>query len=217
MCTTESWGAGCHADINGSYQTGTGTNLADMPNGTTPDRRVYALVASIDRFISHPLLLPMAEWSWSAARIQNLVATWTEYAGSWYYPLFDTWSTSVNSAVSPPARSRDAQSTSLENGTLALAAGAGANAATGNLATFNPTTLTFTALTPTGKADSNNEENWNILPDGTLLTVDARISSQSEIYDPVTNTWGDRTNTVVNLADTLDVGGSFEVALEYTA
>jgi len=195
-------------DINGSYQNGTWSDLANMPNGTD------TTAACTPSCVYRPLyfasaVLPDGRVVVVGGEYNNLAATWTNI-GFMYDPVFDTWSTQLTVPF-PTGQVGDAQSTVLENGTLVLAAGAGANAGTGNLATFDPVTLTFTALSPTGKADSNNEENWNILPDGTLLTVDARIQSQSEIYDPVTNTWGDATNTVVNLADTADLGGSAEV------
>ena len=77
----------------------------------------------------------------------------------------------------------------------------------GNIEAFNEATLSFTALNPPGKADINNEEGWSILPNGKILTVDAFIQAQSEFYDPVANTWGAPLNTVVNMADTGNLGG----------
>jgi hypothetical protein len=195
-------------DINGSYQNGTWSNLANMPDGTD------ATAACTPSCVYRPLyfasvVLPDGRVVVVGGEYNNLAATWTNI-GFLYDPVLDTWSPQLTVPF-PQGQVGDAQATVMENGVLMLAAGAGASATAGNLATFDPATLTFTALGPTGKADSNNEENWNILPDGTLLTVDARIQSQSEIYDPVTNTWGNRTNTVVNLADTPDLGGSAEV------
>src|SRR5213076_2334242 len=49
---------------------------------------------------------------------------------------------------------------------------------------------------------SNNQENWNILYDGRILTVNSFVASSFEIYDPVANTWGNSGPTPVNLADT---------------
>ena len=66
---------------------------------------------------------------------------------------------------------------------------------------FNPATLTFTALNPTGKDDSNDQENWNILPSGRVLTVDSRTAQRSELYNPATNNWEPAVDTQVNLAD----------------
>jgi len=81
----------------------------------------------------------------------------------------------------------------------------------GNIEALNEEALSFTALNPPGKADQNNEEGWNILPNGKILTVDAFIQAQSEFYDPVTNTWGTPLSTIVNMTDTGNLGGTFEV------
>ncbi|MEP6741157.1 MAG: hypothetical protein ABJB61_01560 [bacterium] len=103
----------------------------------------------------------------------------------------------------------DAQSIVLPNGTMLLATTSGTD-----LASFNSTTLTFTALNPTNKLDSNDQENWNILPNGRILTVDSRTVSSFEIYDPVANSWGVPTDVIgnpiatpVNLADVTSTGG----------
>ena len=58
-----------------------------------------------------------------------------------------------------------------------------------DIASFNPATLTFTALAPTGKADSNDQENWNILPNGKVLTVDSRTASRFGNLQRATNAW----------------------------
>ncbi len=90
----------------------------------------------------------------------------------------------------------DAQVIVIDDGTMLLAD----SVCSTNIASFDVPTLTFTGLSPTNKACSNNEENWNILPDGTVLTVDAHIVSQFEIYNPVANNWTSGA-TPVNLAD----------------
>jgi hypothetical protein len=78
-------------------------------------------------------------------------------------------------------------------------------------------TLTWKILTPKSgyksKFDSNNEEGWIPLPDGTVLTVDAYIhpreigssktptlANNSEIYTPSTGTWASAGNTVQPLS-----------------
>jgi hypothetical protein len=195
-------------DINGSYQNGTWSDAANMPDGTDTTAACTPSCPYEPLYFASAVL-PDGRVVVVGGEYNSGTSTWTNI-GFMYDPVANTWSAQLTVPF-PTGQLGDAQSTVLENGTLVLAAGAGANAGTGNLATFNPATLTFTALNPTGKADSNNEENWNILPDGTFLTVDARVQSQSEVYNPVTNTWGNRTNTAVNLADTANLGGSFEV------
>lgn len=101
-------------------------------------------------------------------------SVWTN-AGFLYNPVADTWS-----ALTVPwgnGRLGDAQGVILDDGTLLLACGA-CPAGDFRMASFDESTLTFTSFTPTGKADQHNEENWNILPNGTVLTVDTRIASQ---------------------------------------
>jgi hypothetical protein len=80
---------------------------------------------------------------------------------------------------------------------------------------LNQATGVFTVLNSTGKFDRIDEEGWNILPDNTLLTVDASSPSIFEIYNPTGNSWtqpGGTPNMPVNLADTgPNTGGSSEV------
>ena len=121
-----------------------------------------------------------------------------------YDPVANTWSAQITvpgtwccAGGGGTGGIGDAQSTILTNGTMLLA-----NIANTDIASFDPATLTFTALAPTGKNDSNDEEGWNILPTGSVLTVDSRTVAASELYDPRTNSWGNRADTVVNLADT---------------
>jgi hypothetical protein len=121
-----------------------------------------------------------------------------------YDPVADEWSSQLMFIDDPKGdfaagKVGDAQSVILEDGTMLLA-----SALTTNIAAFKPMTQTFTPLNPSGKNTTedvyNNEENWNILADGTVLTVDARIASSFEIYDPVANSWA-RGDTSVNLVD----------------
>jgi uncharacterized repeat protein (TIGR01451 family) len=201
-------------DINGNYATGTWANTANMPNGV--DASIPACsgaggcVYAPTYFASQVLpdgQVVVVGGEYLAVTGNN--AVWTNI-GFMYDPVADTWS---NQLTVPFAGGcvGDASAIVLENGTMILADGTDCTT-NGNLASFNPATLTFTALNPTGKADRNNEENWAILPDGRILTVDARVAAQSEIYDPVTNTWGNRANTVVNMADCCGgVGNSAEV------
>src|SRR6185295_15605143 len=96
----------------------------------------------------------------------------------------------------------------LEDGTFVLS-----DILSGNIESLNPATLAFTKLKPPGKLDLNNEETWNILPDGRDLTVDTPILASFELYDPVSNSWGDSGATPVNMADCCGapVGNSKEI------
>jgi hypothetical protein len=206
-------------DINGNYATGTWANTANMPNGTdtftgpcNPGPCVYAPLYFASQVLPDGRVVIVGGEYLS---VTGGTPVWTNI-GFMYDPVADTWSNQLTVPATwisgNPNRGclGDASSIVLENGTMLLANGrdCGGN---GNVASFNPATLTFTALNPTGKQDGNNEENWTILPDGRILTIDATIQSQSEIYDPVANTWGNAANTQVNMADTGNLGGSAEI------
>ena len=52
------------------------------------------------------------------------------------------------------------------------------------LATLNPATLAWTSFTPTGKTsgDSNSEEGWTLLPDGTVVVINANTGMASQRF-----------------------------------
>jgi hypothetical protein len=125
--------------------------------------------------------------------------------GFLYDPVTNSWSSQLAEAFGSGSVGDD-MSNVLANGTMVLG-----NINTTNLEAFNEATLSFTALNPAGKADINSEEGWNMLPNGNMLAVDSRIQTQSEIYNPLTNIWDTPLSTIVNLADTGDLGGSVEV------
>src|SRR5215831_18117920 len=89
-----------------------------------------------------------------------------------------------------------------------------ANCCTKQQALLNLATMTWT---PTGsnKADINDEEGWTLLPDGSVLTVDANNTASltnSERYLPTTGGWVSAGSTIVKLADTNpDNSGSHEM------
>lgn len=168
-------------DINGSYVNGTLVQQASLPAGYSP--LYYASAVLPDG----RLIVEGGEYNFGSAVWTNL--------GAIYDPLANTW-TSVN----PPSgwsNIGDAQSVILTNGTFMLA-----DALNSNQALLNATTLTWTS-TGTGKADGNDEEGWELLPDGTVLTVDANNSdpTHSERYSAQQGKWISGGSTVVALAD----------------
>ena len=75
-------------------------------------------------------------------------------------------------------------------------------------AILDATTLTWTA-TGAGKADANLEEGWTLLPDGSVLAIDSNKRTNptsSEKYNAATGTWSSAGTTVVQLADTPEIG-----------
>jgi len=124
---------------------------------------------------------------------------WTTQ-GAIYDPMANTWTN-----VAPPAgwsTIGDAQSTNLANGTYMQA-----NCCTTQWAYLNPTTLAWTAFTGRGKFDVFDEEGWNLLPNGKVLTVDAYVvaynanGTNSELYDPTTQSWSSAGSTIVQIWD----------------
>jgi hypothetical protein len=182
-------------DNTGSYQNGNWTNIADLPNGTDnsgPMGTSYTGAYSPRYYAS--AVLPDGRVVVIGGEDNSNGNTWTNM-GFMYNPTTDSWSAQLTEPFGT-GNVGDTQSVILANGTMLIS-----DISNSNLASFDPSTLTFTALNPTGKNDRNDEEGWNILPDGRILTVDSGTVNTSEIYDPVRNTWGNSANTQVSLTD----------------
>jgi hypothetical protein len=133
--------------------------------------------------------------------------------GSIYDPVANAW-TSVNPPTGWNAIG-DAMSVVLSNGQFMLA-----NAITTQAALFNPLNMTWTP-TGTGKFDMNEEETWNLLPNGKVLTVDCYVQHYQsngmnyELYDPISGTWSVAGNTPVQLWDSAaNCGGQSQASFE---
>jgi hypothetical protein len=192
-------------DLSGSYQYGTWSPLAPMPDGTDTSGRCAPSCTYAPLYFAS-VVLPDGKVVIIGGEYNSLSPVWTNI-GFIYDPATDSWSPQLAEAFGT-GRIGDASAIVLADGRMALS-----DIATGNIETLDPAALLFTPLNPTGKLDRNNEEGWTILPNNTVLTVDSRIVSSFEIYDPITNTWGSSGTTVVNLADTggPPVGDSSEV------
>jgi hypothetical protein len=179
-------------DQYGSYINGTWKRIASLPNGYAP---LYFGSA----------VLPDGRVMVEGGEYNNCQAVWTTQ-GAIYNPRANTWTT-----VAPPPTWNsigDAQSVVLPDGTYMQA-----NCCTTEQALLNSSTLTWT-LTGKGKFDANDEEGWNLLPDGTVLTVDAYVfrngstGKNYEIYNPATGSWhgGPASGTMVQLWDSYPNG-----------
>jgi PASTA domain len=124
--------------------------------------------------------------------------------GSIYDPVANTWR-----AIAPPnggsgnwSRIGDAPSVVLADGRFLV--GASGYSGTKDEAILNASTLTWTT-TGSGKADGNGEEGFTLLPNGKVLTVDAKQDScstrNSEIYNPATGEWTSAGLTPARLVD----------------
>ena len=177
-------------DINGSYVSGTWTQVASMPAGYAP---LYFASA----------VLPDGRVAVEGGEYNNLQASWTK--------LGAVWDPTVNApqgqwtAVNPPSgwnNIGDAQSVILTNGQFMLANCCSKQNALADKA-YTPTWTS----TGAGKFDENDEEGWALLPGGKVLTVDAYVNSYqangtgSEIYDPNTGSWTSDGSTQVQLWD----------------
>ncbi len=179
-------------DINGSYINGTWTQMA-------------SLVSTYGPLFFASAVLPDGRLIVEGGEQNFANYVWTNM-GAIYDPLANVWT-----PMNPPSgwsTIGDASSVVLTNGTLMLA-----NCCTTQQALLNASTLTWTS-TGSGKFDENDEEGWNLLPGGKVLTVDAYVNqydpngTNSELYNPGTGSWSSAGSTIVQLWDS---HGSYEV------
>jgi hypothetical protein len=182
-------------DENGSYTNGTWTQIASLPTGYSP---LYHSTAVLP---DGRMMVEGGEYICDPTTY-NCDAVWTNL-GAIYDPVANTWT-----RVNPPAGWEtigDAQSVVLPNGTYMQA-----NCCTKQAALLNPETLTWTA-TGFHKYDPNDEEGWNLLPNGKVLAVDAYVpippfpyvaaGENYELYNPSTGNWHVAGTTPVQLWD----------------
>lgn len=177
-------------DAFGSYVNGTWSQVASIPGGLN-----YAPLFFGSQVIADGRLTVIGgEYNFDSA-------VWTTQ-GAIYDPVADTWTN-----VPPPSgwvRTGDAQATNLPNGTYMQASCCDSPP---KWAYLNPTTLAWTNFQGNGKFDVFDEEGWNLLPNGKILTVDAYVfqynatGMNSELYDPASQTWSSAGSTVVQLWD----------------
>ena len=172
-------------DINGSYVNGTWTQLA-------------SLVSTYGPLFFASAVLPDGRVIIEGGEQNFAQYVWTNM-GAIYNPITNVWT-----PMNPPSgwsSIGDAQSVVLNNGTFMVA-----NCCTTQQALLNAATLTWTP-TGSGKFDENDEEGWNLLPGGKVLTVDAYVNmddptgTNSEIYNPSTGSWTSAGSTIVQLWD----------------
>lgn len=173
-------------DNTGSYANGTWTQIASTPSGYAPD--FYASAVLPDGRV----IVEGGEYNGN-----NNTPVETNL-GAIYDPTTNAW-TSVT-APGGWTQIGDAQSAILANGELMLG-----NCCGSGQALLNATNLTWT-LTGSGKADSNSEEGWTLLPSGEVLTVDIWNIPSTELYNPITGTWSSAGNTPSSLVALCETG-----------
>jgi hypothetical protein len=185
-------------DINGSYTSGTWTQVASLPGGYAP-----LFFASA--------VLPDGKVIVQGGEYQNGSDAW-QSLGALYDPVANTWTATTPPIASANQAFGDAESVVLPNGTWMVAAccAEGRGSSIPQYYYFNEGTLDFTseASGSDGVTSEFDESGWNLLPNGKVLMVDAYLDSygsgtgrNSEIYDPSTNTWSSAGDTQVQLWD----------------
>ncbi len=198
-------------DQNGSYTSGTWDpnttqypNIPDMPNGTDSTVACTPTCTYAPRFFSS-VVMNDGRVVVIGGEYNSGAQTWTNI-GFVYDPVTNKWSSQIAEAFGT-GNVGDAQTVVLTDGTLLMA-----NISNSQIESYDPTTLTFTALaTPTGHPNKNDEEGWNILPDGTVLAVSASTDNTFYVYDPTTDAWTSSATMPVTLGDTSTFGGSAEI------
>jgi Galactose oxidase, central domain len=176
-------------DVNGSYLNGTWSKLASLPAGYAPLYFACAVLAD------GRVIIEGGEYNNGQEVFTNL--------GAIYDPVTNKWT-----PVPPPEGEEwlmigAAASTVLADGTFMIG-----GIFTNEQALFNPASLSWT-ITGKGKADSNSEETWTLLPNTEVLTVDANNPenlTNSELYLPERGSWISGGSTKVNLPD-IDANG----------
>jgi hypothetical protein len=169
-------------DATGSYQNGTWTQAASLPPTYAPLYYSSAVLAD------GRVIIVGGEYN-------NFSAVWTNQAAV-YDPQLDVWT-----MISAPAgwvNIGDAQSVVMPDGKFMIG-----NPFDTRMAILDPTTMTWTALNGTSKADRFDEEGFTLMPDGTILTLDAIQNPNTEKYIPWLDTWlsaGATPQTLVNAA-----------------
>jgi hypothetical protein len=176
-------------DINGSYLNGTWSQAGSM----SPDYAPLYFANAV---------LPDGRVIVEGGEYNFLQPVWTN-KGAIYDPITNIW-TSVN----PPlgwTNIGDSPGIVQADGIFML--GRGGLNSTKQQALLDPTTLTWMVLPGVGKSDTFVEEGFGLLPDGRIMVVDCQTIPNSELYDPLTQSWTSAGSTGVPLAD----GASLEI------
>jgi hypothetical protein len=171
-------------DAFGSYVNGTWTQLASLPAGYSPLYHASAVLPDGRVIIEggeYNFFNGQFHFAWTSqgAIFDPVANTWTSVAPPPFFGGFGPFPQTIG----------DAQGVVLFDGTFMLA-----NCCTKDEALFDPKTLTWTP-TGAGKFDIHDEEGWTLLPNKSVLTVDAYVGQYDatgmnfETYDPASGKW----------------------------
>ncbi|MBV8531716.1 MAG: hypothetical protein JO104_10395, partial [Candidatus Eremiobacteraeota bacterium] len=171
-----------YPDANGSYADGTWKQVASLQSGYGPDAAASQVLGNGKFVISG------GEYNTPGngydLQLTNLGAVYDPVANTFTplgHPRHWGWIGDSPSTVAPDGRMIVGQKLTEDDAAL------------------DPTTLKWKTLRHKGKADFNAEEGWTLLPDGTIMTADVKAATNSEIYNPTTETWKTAGSTIVDL------------------
>jgi hypothetical protein len=163
-------------DQFGSYANGSWVSMGSMPQiaGAAFPYAPYDYCSAV--LADGRLLVEGGEYTYDPSG--TATASETNQGAIW------DWRTNTWTAMTPPAgytRIGDSSCGVLANGQFYQAS----FSVKGGLALMTPSqSLDWTVLVPPGKVDGNSEENFTLLPDGSVFTVDIRSSPGSERWIP---------------------------------
>lgn len=165
-------------DNTGSYVNGTWKQIASLPSGYSPDAMAESVLAD------GRLIIAGGEYNFDQFSFTNISAI--------YDPLTNKW-TDVTPAKAPKFIG-DSPATVAPDGRFLVG-----EKFEKRVFAFDPKTMGWSELQSQNKHDFNAEEGWELLPDGSILTVDVKAHPLSERYLPSAGKWVDAGSTVVDL------------------
>ena len=170
-------------NVNGNYIEGRWQQAATLPTGYGPLYFASAVLAD------GKIVIDGGEYNFfNPAEINE---------GAIYDPVADTW---TSLPLLPWSEVGDASSVVLPDGTFMLG-----NCCNSTQALLNESTLTW-SLTGMGKADTNSEEGWTLLPSGKVVTADVGDEPNSELYNPRKGSWSSAGSLPGDLTLAFEIG-----------
>lgn len=180
-------------DLNGSYISGTWSQLSSPPAGYAPSASAEAVLADGrvlfvgGEYNQNQFALPFAP-----SGLTNMSAV--------YDPVTDHWT-----MIAPPPGVPyigDVPGVVLPDGSFVFGDKLGRD-----MWRLDPASLTWSSVPSAGKSDDFAEEGWTVLPDGDLFTIDVGNPRHAEHFDPIAAQWYSDGNTPVGLTSPTSTPG----------